>query len=194
MGLFTKDIKTLDDLFDHGLRDIYYAENQILKALPKLIEAATNPQLKKGLKDHLKETEEHVSRLEQIFEMREQKPKGTKCPGINGLLTEGDELTGNVADKSVLDAAVVSSARAVEHYEITRYGALIAWARELGRNDFADILVETLVEEKAADEKLNVIAESRVNAKAGRKTAAGGTRRFTSRTAPRPKRARRKAA
>jgi len=194
MGLFTKDIKTLDDLFDHGLRDIYYAENQALKALPKLTEAATNPQLKKGLKDHLKETEEHVSRLEQIFEMREQKPKGTKCPGINGLLTEGDELTGNVADKSVLDAAVVSSAQAVEHYEITRYGALIAWARELGRDDFADILVETLGEEKAADEKLNVIAESRVNAKAGRKTAAGGTRRSTSRTAPRPKRARRKAA
>ena len=181
MGLFSKDIKTLEDLFDHGLRDIYYAENQILKALPKLIEAATNPQLRKGLKDHLKETEGHVSRLEQIFEMQEQKPKGTKCPGINGLLTEGDELTGNVADKSVLDAAIVTSAQAVEHYEITRYGALVAWARELvawarelGRNDFADILQETLEEEKTADEKLNVIAEGRVNAKAGRKTAAGG--------------------
>ena len=195
MGLFTKDIKTLDDLFDHGLRDIYYAENQILKALPKLIEAATNPQLKKGLKDHLKETEEHVSRLEQIFEMREEKPKGTKCPGINGLLTEGDELTGNIADKSVLDAAIVSSAQAVEHYEITRYGALIAWARELGRNDFADILEETLGEEKAADEKLNVIAEGRVNAKAGRKTAAGGTRRQSPRTTnARRKRTGRKAA
>jgi ferritin-like metal-binding protein YciE len=194
MGLFTKDIKTLDDLFDHGLRDIYYAENQILKALPKLIEAATNPQLRKGLKDHLKETEGHVSRLEQIFEMQEQKPKGTKCPGINGLLTEGDELTGNVADKSVLDAAIVTSAQAVEHYEITRYGALVAWARELGRNDFADILQETLEEEKTADEKLNVIAEGRVNAKAGGKTAAGGTRRSTARTAPRSRPGGRKAA
>jgi ferritin-like metal-binding protein YciE len=195
MGLFTKDIKTLDDLFDHGLRDIYYAENQILKALPKLIEAATNPQLKKGLKDHLKETEGHVSRIEQIFAMREEKPKGTKCPGINGLLTEGDELTGNVADKSVLDAAIVTSAQAVEHYEITRYGALIAWARELGRNDFADILEETLGEEKAADEKLNVIAEGRINSKAGRKTAAGGTRRPPPRsTTARRKRAGRKAA
>jgi len=193
MGLFTKDIKTLDDLFDHGLRDIYYAENQILKALPKLIEAATNPQLKKGLKDHLKETEGHVSRLEQIFEMREEKPKGTKCPGINGLLTEGDELTGNIADKSVLDAAIVSSAQAVEHYEITRYGALIAWAQELGRNDFADILEETLGEEKTADKKLNVIAEGRVNAKAGRKTAAGGTRPMRS-TSARRKRPGRKAA
>ena len=195
MGLFTKDIKTLDDLFNHGLRDIYYAENQILKALPKLIEAATNPQLKKGLKDHLKETEGHVSRLEQIFEMREEKPKGTKCPGINGLLTEGDELTGNIADKSVLDAAIVSSAQAVEHYEITRYGALIAWAQELGRNDFADILEETLGEEKTADKKLNVIAEGRVNAKAGRKTAAGGTRKSPMRsTSARRKRPGRKAA
>jgi ferritin-like metal-binding protein YciE len=195
MGLFTKDIKTLEDLFKHGLQDIYYAENQILKALPKLIEAATNPKLKKGLKDHLKETEEQVSRLEQIFEMREEKPKGTKCPGINGLLSEGDELTGNVADKSVLDAAIVASAQAVEHYEITRYGALIAWAQELGRNDFADILEVALDEEKAADQKLNGIAAGRVNAKAGRKTAAGGTRRSSARTTTaRRKRAGRKAA
>jgi ferritin-like metal-binding protein YciE len=166
MGLFTKDIKTLEDLFTHGLKDIYYAENQILKALPKLIENATNAQLRKGLKDHLKETEEQVSRLEQIFEMREEKPKGTKCPGINGLILEGDELTANIADKKVLDAAVISSAQAVEHYEITRYGALIAWAREMGRNDFADILQENLNEEEAANQKLNQIAEGRVNAMA----------------------------
>jgi len=166
MGLFTKDINTLEDLFTHGLKDIYYAENQILKALPKLIESATNPQLKKGLKDHLKETEEQVSRLEQIFEMREEKPKGTKCPGINGLISEGDELTGDIGDKHVLDAAIISSAQAVEHYEITHYGALIAWAREMGRNDFADILEENLGEEKEADQKLNRIAEGRVNAMA----------------------------
>jgi ferritin-like metal-binding protein YciE len=171
MGLFTKDIQTLDDLFGHGIKDIYYAENQILKALPKLIEASTNPQLKKGLKDHLKETEEQVARLEQIFQMREEKPKGTKCPGINGLISEGDELTGNVGDKHVLDAAVIASAQAVEHYEINRYGALIAWAREMGRNDFADILEETLAEEKAADEKLSKIAEGRVNAQASGKSA-----------------------
>ena len=115
MGLFSKDIATFDDLFLHGLQDIYYAENQILTALPKLIEAATNPQLKRGLKDHLKETEEQVSRLEQIFQMREEKPKGTKCPGINGLISEGDEITGNVSDKKVLDAAIISAAQAVEH-------------------------------------------------------------------------------
>src|ERR1043165_6688145 len=125
MGLFTKDIQTLEDLFAHGLKDIYYAENQILTALPKLIDAATNPQLKKGLKDHLKETEEQVSRLEQIFVMREEKPKGTKCYGINGLLKEGDELIGDIGEKAVLDAAIIASAQAVEYYEITRYGALI---------------------------------------------------------------------
>jgi ferritin-like metal-binding protein YciE len=174
MGLFTKDIQSLEDLFEHGLKDIYYAENQIVKALPKLIEAATNPQLKKGLKDHLKETEEQVSRLEQIFEMREEKPKGTKCYGINGLLTEGDELIGDIGDKAVLDAAIVASAQAVEHYEITRYGALIAWAHEMGRNDFADILEENLNEEKNADAKLNKIAEGRVNAKAIGKSPADG--------------------
>jgi ferritin-like metal-binding protein YciE len=171
MGLFTKDIQSLEDLFVHGLKDIYYAENQILKALPKLIEAATNPQLKKGLKNHLGETEDQVSRLEQIFAMREEKPKGTKCYGINGLLTEGDELTGDIGDKAVLDAAIIASAQAVEHYEITRYGALIAWARELGRNDFADILEENLGEEKGADANLNKIAQGRVNAKASGKSS-----------------------
>jgi len=188
MGLFTKDIKTLEDLFSHGLKDIYYAENQILKALPKLIESATNPQLKKALKDHLGETKVQVSRLEQIFEMREEKPKGTKCPGINGLIKEGDELTGNIADKKVADAAIIASAQAVEHYEMTRYGALIAWARELGRNDFADVLTANLEEEMAADAKLSAIAGRRVYPVAqGRKPA----RRAT---AARPKQPRRKAA
>jgi ferritin-like metal-binding protein YciE len=181
VGLFTKDIQSLDDLFEHGLKDIYYAENQILKALPKLIEASTNPQLKKGLKEHLKETEGQVSRLEQIFEMREEKPKGTKCYGINGLLTEGDELTGDIGDNAVLDAAIIASAQAVEHYEITRYGALIAWAREMGRNDFADILEENLDEEKGADAKLNKIAEGRVNAKASGKASTAHRRRSAAR-------------
>jgi len=193
VGLFTRDIKTLQDLFDHGLRDIYYAENQILKALPKLIDAATNPQLKKGLKDHLAETENQVSRLEQIFEMREEKPNGTKCPGINGLLKEGDDLTGNIADKNVLDAAIIASAQAVEHYEITRYGALIAWAKQIGRNDFADILGANLEEEKSADNKLSTIAESRVNAKASGRRASRKTTPARRKPAAR-QRTRRKAA
>ena len=191
MGLFSKDINTLEELFAHGLRDIYYAENQILKALPKLIESATNPQLRKTLKDHLKETEAQVSRLEQIFEMREEKPKGTKCPGINGLIGEGDDLTGDIGEKHVLDAAIIASAQAVEHYEMTRYGALIAWAREMGRNDFADILEENLKEEKAADQKLSRIAESRVNAMAGGR---GAGRRTAGSGSPRQRRNGRKAA
>ena len=168
MGLFSKDIRTLDDLFAHGLKDIYYAEQQILRALPKLIEGATNPQLKRGLKDHLKETQGQVDRLEQIFQMREEKPKGTKCYGINGLISEGNELSGNIGDKAVLDAGIIAAAQAVEHYEITRYGALIAWAREIGRGDFADILHENLKEEKAADAKLTQIGEGRVNSRASR--------------------------
>lgn len=171
MGLFTKDITTLGDLFVHGLQDIYYAENQILKALPKLIEAATSPQLQRGLKDHLTETEGHVSRLEQIFEMRGEKPKGTKCPGINGLISEGDSRVGEVSNSRVLDAAIISAAQAVEHYEITRYGSLIAWAAEMGRNDFADILRENLAEEEAADESLSALAIKVVNKRAAGKPA-----------------------
>ena len=195
MGLFSKEINTLEELFEHGLRDIYYAENQILKAMPELIERATNPQLKKGLKDHLKETEGQVQRIAQIFKMREEKPKGTRCPGINGLISEGEDLVGEIGDKKVLDAAIISSAQAVEHYEITRYGALITWARELGRNDFADILEANLEEEKAADQKLNRIAEGRVNAMAGGKSAKSGQRgRKRSNIAQRQKRNGRKAA
>jgi len=191
MGLFSKDINTLEDLFAHGLKDIYYAENQILKALPKLIESATNPQLRKSLKDHRKETEAQVSRLEQIFEMREEKPKGTKCPGINGLIGEGDDLTGDIGEKHVLDAAIFFFFKQMEEYEITRYGALIAWAREMGRNDFADILEENLKEEKAADQKLSRIAESRVNAMAGGR---GAGRRTAGSGSPRQRRNGRKAA
>ena len=181
MGLFSKDIATFDDLFVHGLQDIYYAENQILKALPKLIEATTNLQLERSLKEHLKVTEGHVSRLEQIFEMREEKPKGTKCYGINGLISEGDEIAGNISDTRVLDAAIISAAQAVEHYEITRYGSLIAWATEMGRNDFADILRETLAEEQATDERLTAMAEKVINKRAaGRPVAQSRTRRASS--------------
>jgi ferritin-like metal-binding protein YciE len=149
MGLFSKDIETLEDLFTHGLQDIYYAENQILKALPKLMDKASSPDLRKRLKKHLTETEQQVSRLEQIFEMREEKPKGTKCYGINGLISEGDELTGDIACKKLLDVGIIASALAVESYEITRYTSLIGWAHQLGRNDFAEILASNLEEEEA---------------------------------------------
>jgi ferritin-like metal-binding protein YciE len=183
MGLFSKDIATFDDLFLHGLQDIYYAENQIVKALPSLIDAATNPQLQRGLKDHLKETEGHIARLQQIFEMREEKPKGTKCPGINGLISEGDSMVGEVSDTRVLDAAIIGSAQAVEHYEITRYQSLIAWAVEMGRNDFADILRENLAEEIAANERLGTLGDKVVNRRAAGKPSAQTTARRTSRAA-----------
>ena len=183
MGLFTRDLKTLDDLFMHGLKDIYYTENQIVKNLPKMIEAASDAELKKALKAHLAETENQVTRLEQAFELLGENPRGTRCPGIDGILSEGDELLGDVDGRTVTNAAVVASAQAVEHYEITRYGTLIAWATELGKDDVVPYLERNLREEKAADKKLSAIAEARVNKGNERKPAratkakAGGARR-----------------
>jgi ferritin-like metal-binding protein YciE len=166
MGLFSKDIKTMDDLFVHTLQDIYYAENQILKALPEMIEKATDAQLKQGFQSHLAETKNHVKRLEQVFEMHGVKAKGVDCPAIDGIIEEAEEIAGEVADKQVLDAALIAAAQAVEHYEITRYGTLVAWANQLGRSDCASVLQKNLDEEKAADKKLTVLAESKVNRKA----------------------------
>jgi ferritin-like metal-binding protein YciE len=158
MGIFTKDIKSMEDLFIHGLQDIYYAEKQITKALPKLIELATNRDLSAGLRAHLEETEKQIERLDQVFKKLGHTPKGTQCPAIDGILKEGDEITGEVADKSVLDAAIVASCQAVEHYEMTRYGTLIAWAEELGHDDVVRFLTTNLNEEKAANTKLNTVA------------------------------------
>ena len=166
MGLFSKDIKTMDDLFLHVVQDIYYAEQQIVKSLPSMIEKATNRELTTGLKSHLEETKKQVQRLEQVFQLLGQSPKGTSCPAIDGIIKEANEVAGEIADKQVLDAAIIASAQAVEHYEITRYGTLIAWAEELGRGDVARLLNTTLNEEKAADKKLTGIAEKKVNIQA----------------------------
>jgi ferritin-like metal-binding protein YciE len=166
MGLFSKDIKKMDDLFLHTLQDIYYAENKILKSLPEMIENASEGQLKSGLKVHLGETKGHVQRLEQVFQMLGQKAKAVNCPAIDGIIEEAEEVTGEVEDKDVLDAAIIAAGQAVEQHEITRYGSLIAWAKRLGRNDVAQVLEQTLKEEKAADRKLTDIAESKVNLKA----------------------------
>ena len=163
MGIFSKDIKTMDDLFVHQLRDIYYAEKQILKALPEMIEKVTHPQLREGLENHLEETKGHVERIEEVFRMHGSEAKAVDCPAIDGILKEAREVSGDVADDDVLDAAIIAAAQAVEHYEIARYGTLIAWARELGRDDCADELEATLEEEKAADAALTEVAESRVN-------------------------------
>jgi ferritin-like metal-binding protein YciE len=166
MGLFTKDIKSMDDLLLHVMQDIYYAENQIVKALPEMIDKATNRNLSAALRNHLGETEKQVKRLEQAFELIGKKPKGTSCPAIDGLIKEANEIAGEIEDKKVLDAALIAAAQAVEHYEITRYGTLIAWAEELGKAPVAKLLTTTLNEEKAADKKLTTIAEKQVNLKA----------------------------
>ena len=166
MGLFTQDIKTMNDLFAHQLQDIYYAEKQLVKALPKMADKATDKQLKQGFLTHLEETKAHVERLEQVFKMHGAEVKAVDCPAIDGIIEEADEVAGEVADKSVLDAALINAAQAAEHYEITRYGSLIAWAKQLGRNDCAGILQKTLDEERATDRKLTSLAESKVNMRA----------------------------
>ena len=163
MGLLSKPIKTLDDLFVHTLQDIYYAEQQIIKSLPKMIEKVSDPHLKQAFQSHLGETKNQVTRLEQVFKMHGESPKAVTCPAIDGILAEAKEIMGDASDPEVLDAAALAAAQAVEHYEITRYGTLASWARQLGRSDCAGVLEETLEEEKAADLKLTAIAEARVN-------------------------------
>jgi ferritin-like metal-binding protein YciE len=163
MGLLTRPIKTLDDLFVHTLQDVYYAEQKITKALPKMIEKVTDPELRQAFQAHLGETKNQVKRLEQVFQMHGESPKAVTCPAIDGIVEEADEILGDTRDPEVLDAAALAAAQAVEHYEIARYGTLIAWARQLGRNDCASVLQQTLEEEKATDRKLTTIAESRVN-------------------------------
>lgn len=166
MGIFTKDIASMDDLFLHVIQDVYYAENQIVKALPAMIDKATNRELTAAFKEHLAETEMQVSRLEQAFDLLGEKPKGTTCPAIDGILKEAREVAGEISDKNVLDAALIAAAQAVEHYEITRYGTLVAWAKELGKDAVARLLARTLKEEEAADRNLTEIAEKKVNLKA----------------------------
>lgn len=166
MGFFSKDITSLNDLFVHTLRDIYYAEKQIEEALPTMIDKAASPELKQGFEKHLAETRGHIERVEQVFEMHGVKAKEVDCPAIDGILEEAGDVSDEVEDKQVLDAALIASAQAVEHYEITRYGTLIAWAKQLGRDDCASVLAQNLEEEEATDKKLSELAERQVNLKA----------------------------
>lgn len=163
MGFFSKDIKTFDDLFVHTLRDIYYAEQQIAKNLPKMVEKATSTELKRGFELHLDETKNQIKRVEEVFRLHGVEVKGVTCPAIDGILKEADEIAGDVDDNRVLDAALVGAAQAVEHYEIARYGSLVAWAKQLGRPDCAALLEKNLEEEKATDKKLSSLAEDKVN-------------------------------
>jgi ferritin-like metal-binding protein YciE len=167
MGIFTKDIKTMEDMFLHQLEDIYYAEQQLTKAIPKMADMATNADLKAGLKAHLIDTNNQIERLDKVFAKLGHKPKGTDCPAIDGLIKEANQTAGEIDDKAVLDAAIVANSQAVEHYEMSRYGTLIAWAEELGHDDVVRLLTTNLNEEKAANTKLNTIAVRKgVNKKA----------------------------
>jgi ferritin-like metal-binding protein YciE len=163
MGLFTKDIGTMDDLFIHQMQDIYYAENKILKGLTEMISKSSTPELKTAFETHLQETKGQIGRLDRAFQLCGVQSKSVDCPAIDGILEEAEEVAGDVADKNVLDAALIAAGQSVEHYEMARYGTLIAWAKELGRNDVANLLAQNLAEEKAADHKLTAIAEQGVN-------------------------------
>lgn len=166
--------KRLDDLFEHALKDIYYAEKKILKALPKMIKAANDSELKDGLENHRMETEGHVDKLEQVFGILGKTPKAVKCVAIEGILSEADEVLEDFGGTKACDAAIIFSGQAVEHYEITRYGSMHAWATSLGMDEVAEIIESILMEEKAADEKLTDLAESRINFAAEEEDEAAG--------------------
>lgn len=157
------EVNSLKELYVDHLKDMYSAENQITKALPKVIKKATSPELKKGLESHLKETEKQVQRLERIFESLENSPRGKKCVGMEGVLEEGKEAMAEKMPTDLMDAALIGGCQKVEHYEISAYGTLIAFANALGEDEAADLLKESLEEEKAADEKLTRVAMNVVN-------------------------------
>jgi ferritin-like metal-binding protein YciE len=158
-----KKQKTLQDLFLDTLKDIYYAENKILKALPKMAKAAQARELQAAFKKHLKETEGQVKRLEQIFDEIGETAKGKKCPAIDGIIKEGDEIAKDYKGSPAIDAGLLAAAQAVEHYEISRYGTLKTWAEELGLNGAVGLIDETLSQEKDTDAALSKIAEGSVN-------------------------------
>ena len=161
-----KKLETLKDLFVEELRDLYSAENQILKALPKMKKAAHSEDLKAAFELHLEQTKGQVARLETIFEALDEKPTGKTCKAMEGLVEEGSEMIHEKAEPSVKDAGLIAAAQRVEHYEMAGYGTVRTWAQQLGKDDAARLLQETLDEEKQADEKLNTIAEGMVNRKA----------------------------
>lgn len=157
------NIDSLNKLYVHELKDLYSAENQILKALPKMIDKCTDDDLRDALENHRKETETQVTRIQNIFKNMDFEPGGHKCKGIEGLITEGDELLGDVADESTVNAAIVSACQRIEHYEIAAYGVARAYAQKLGRQDDVKVLTQTLEEEGKADRSLTQLAETSIN-------------------------------
>lgn len=158
--------KTLDDLFHDTLKDIYYAERKILKALPKMARAAQAPELKAAFEKHKEQTETHVERLQQVFEMIGKRAQGKTCEAIEGIVAEGEEIMDEFKGTAALDAGLISAAQAVEHYEISRYGTLKTWAKTIGLKDAVSLLDATLKEEVATDEDLTKLAMAQVNKKA----------------------------
>jgi ferritin-like metal-binding protein YciE len=159
-------INTMDELFVETLRDVYYAEKQILRALPNLAKKAHSRELKEVFEKHRRETEGQIGRLEKIFEMLEVAPRGRKCEAIEGIIREAKDHMQQIEDEGVLDAGIIGSAQAVEHYEISRYGTLIEWAKDLGLDQAAKLMTETLEEEKKSDALLTQLARSSVNPQA----------------------------
>jgi ferritin-like metal-binding protein YciE len=159
-------LESLQELYVDKLKDLYSAENQIIKALPSMIKAATTPELKMALQEHLQVTEEHARRVERIASNMDATPRGKKCVGMEGLLEEGKELLREKPDADVLDAGIIAAAQSVEHYEIAGYGTARAWAELLGQPDAANLFQQTLDEEKEADRTLTALAESHINAMA----------------------------
>ena len=158
--------KGLEDLFLNTLKDVYYAEKQILRALPKMAKAAESQELREAFQTHRDETETQVQRLEQVFEILGKRAQGKTCEAIQGIIEEGKEIMEDFAESDALDAGLIAAGQAVEHYEISRYGTLRTWAQELGLEDAAGLLEETLEEEKKTDKLLSELAEARVNQKA----------------------------
>ncbi|KQZ95902.1 hypothetical protein ASD64_18375 [Mesorhizobium sp. Root157] len=158
--------KGLEDLFLDGLKDIYYAEKKILKALPKMIKGAESQEVSAAFEKHLRETEGQVDRLEQVFEMLEKPARGKTCPAIDGIIEEGSEILEEYKGAPAVDAGLVAAAQAVEHYEIARYGTLIAWAKELGMSDAVVLLKATLEEESGTDEALSALGQGGINERA----------------------------
>ncbi len=161
-------LQSLHELYITELADLYNAENQILKALPKMIEKASLNELRTALQEHLEQTREHALRLEQIFHMHGEDVKSEKCEGMKGIISEGDDLVGKNAEPAVRDAAIISAAQKVEHYEIAGYGTARTYAEQMGHTEAAGLLQKTLEEEGAADKKLTQIATSRANVEATR--------------------------
>jgi ferritin-like metal-binding protein YciE len=161
-------LNTLQDLLIEELQDIYNAENQIIKALPKMAKAASAPQLQQAFEEHLQQTRTHVERLERVFEQFGEKAKGKTCKGMQGLLTEGEEMIKEKADPAVRDAGLISAAQRVEHYEMAAYGTVRTYARQLGQQQAAKLLQQTLDEEGTTDKKLTQLAESLINLEAER--------------------------